>query len=50
MINIELDIEFFKNWLKGFEKGLDTLDEVNKINLLKHCARNCANTGVLEKH
>lgn len=50
MIKNEQDLEFFKNWLKGFERGLDALDEVNKINLLKYCARNCANTGVLEKH
>ena len=50
MIKNELDPHFFKSWMKGFEKGLNSLDEVNKICLLKECARSCANTGVLEKH
>ena len=50
MMNNEFDVQFFKSWIKGFEKGLDSLDEVNKICLLKECAKSCANTGVLEKH
>lgn len=50
MMKNELDLHFFKSWIKGFEKGLNSLDEVNKICLLKECARSCANTGVLEKH
>ena len=50
MMKNELDSHFFKSWMKGFEKGLDALDEKNKICLLKECARSCANTGVLEKH
>ena len=50
MIKNELNPHFFNCWIKGFEKGLDSLDEVNKICLLKECARSCANTGVLEKH
>ncbi len=50
MMKNELESQFFKSWMKGFEKGLDSLDEVNRICLLKECARSCANTGVLEKH
>ena len=50
MMKNELDLHFFKSWIKGFEKGLDSLDEVNKICLLKECAKSCANTGILEKH
>ena len=50
MMKNELDSQFFKSWIKGFEKGLDSLDEINRICLLKECARSCANTGVLEKH
>lgn len=46
----ELDSVFFRSWMKGLEKGLDSLDEVNRTCLLKHCAKSCADTGVLEKH
>lgn len=50
MVKNELDSNFFKSWMKGFEKGLNSLDEENKICLLKQCAKSCADTGVLEKH
>lgn len=50
MTKNELDSAFLESWFEGFQRGLDSLDEVNKICMLKECARNCANTGVLEKH
>lgn len=50
MIKSRLDSDFFKCWMKGFEKGLDSLDEESRSCLLKQCAIQCANTGVLEKH
>ncbi len=41
------DSDFFKEWLKGFEKGLDELDETGRKCLLKCCAKRCADTGIL---
>ena len=42
--------DFFKEWLKGFEKGLDELDESGRHCLLKNCAKSCADTGILEMY
>jgi len=42
--------DFFKEWLKGFEKGLDELDETGRQCLLKCCAKSCADTGILEMY
>ncbi len=42
--------DFFKEWLKGFEKGLDELDESGRRCLLKNCAKSCADTGILEMY
>lgn len=46
----DLDNDFICTWLRGFETGLNKLDAKSRSNLLKHCARQCANTGVLESY
>ena len=45
-----MDEAFFCRWFKGFENGLDAMDEESRRDLLKHCARQCADTGVLRSH
>ncbi len=46
----DMDKDFICIWLQGFEKGLSELDARSRSNLLKHCARQCANTGVLQSY
>ena len=45
-----MDEAFFCKWFKGFEKGLDEMDEVSRSCLLAQCARQCADTGVLQAY
>lgn len=45
-----MDEKFFCQWLKGFEKGLDEMDPDSRSCLLKHCAKCCADTGVLQSY
>ncbi len=45
-----MDDQFFCKWLKGFEKGLDEMDAESRSRLLRHCARQCAETGVLQAY
>lgn len=45
-----MDNSFFCQWFKGFEKGLDEMDSDSKSNLLKHCAKCCADTGILQSY
>ena len=45
-----MDTEFFCLWLKGFEKGLDAIDFDGRSSLLKQCAKQCADTGVLQSY
>ena len=45
-----MDKEFFYQWLKGFENGLDEMDSDSRSCLLKHCAQYCADTGVLQSY
>ncbi len=45
-----MDKGFICIWLRGFEKGLSELDAKSRSNLLKHCARQCADTGVLQSY
>lgn len=45
-----MDSSFFCQWFKGFEKGLDEMDSDNRSCLLKHCAKSCADTGVLQSY
>ncbi len=45
-----MDKEFFCQWLKGFENGLDEMDSDSRSSLLKHCAKYCADTGVLQSY
>lgn len=45
-----MDRKFFCQWFKGFENGLDEIDMDSRSCLLKHCARYCADTGVLQSH
>lgn len=45
-----MDNSFFCQWFKGFEKGLDEMDSDSKRNLLKHCAKCCADTGILQSY
>lgn len=45
-----MDYSFFSQWFRGFEKGLEELDSDSLSLLLKHCAKCCADTGVLQSH
>lgn len=45
-----MDKEFFCTWLKGFEKGLDEMTSESRSRLLRHCAKQCADTGVLQAY
>lgn len=45
-----LDPAFFCKWLKGFEAGLEEMDAEARSCLLMHCARQCADTGVLQAY
>ena len=45
-----MDGEFLCRWLKGFERGLEEMDAQARSRLLAHCARQCADTGVLQAH
>lgn len=45
-----MEDSFFCQWFKGFEKGLDEMDSYGRSCLLKHCAKHCADTGVLQAY
>lgn len=45
-----MDNSFFCQWFKGFENGLDEMDPDSRSNLLKHCAKCCADTGILQSY
>lgn len=45
-----MDKDFFSQRFKGFEKGLDEMDPDSRSCLLKHCAKCCADTGVLQSY
>ncbi len=45
-----MDNSFFCQWFKGFEKGLDEMDSDSRSNLLKYCAKCCADTGILQSY
>ena len=45
-----MDRDFFLCWFRGFEEGLEAMDADARSRLLKHCARRCADTGVLRSH
>lgn len=45
-----MDNSFFCQWFKGFEKGLDEMDSNSRSSLLKHCAKCCADTGILQSY
>lgn len=45
-----MDETFFRQWFQGFEAGLDAIIPEARSSLLKHCARRCADTGVLEAY
>lgn len=45
-----MDQQFFCQWFKGFESGLEEMDADSRSRLLKHCAHRCADTGVLQSH
>lgn len=45
-----MDDSFFCQWFKGFEKGLDEMDSCSRSNLLKNCAKYCADTGILQSY
>ena len=45
-----MDKAFFQCWFKGFEDGLEAMDAEARSNLLAHCAKRCADTGVLRAH
>ena len=45
-----MDKAFFQCWFRGFEDGLEAMDADTRSHLLAHCARRCADTGVLQAH
>ena len=45
-----MDQEFFSKWFKGFEEGLAALDAESRSDLLKYCAKQCVDTGVLQAY
>ena len=45
-----MDKGFFQCWFRGFEDGLEAMDAEARSRLLAHCARRCADTGVLQAH
>ena len=45
-----MDEIFFRQWLQGFENGLDAMDAEAQSCLLRQCARKCADTGVLQAY
>ena len=45
-----MDEAFLTCWFKGFEDGLEAMDTETRSRLLAHCARRCADTGVLQTH
>lgn len=45
-----MEHSFFCQWFQGFEKGLDEMDSDSLGCLLKHCAKCCADTGVLQNY
>lgn len=45
-----MDNSFFCQWFKGFEKGLVEMDPDSRSKLLKHCAKCCADTGILQSY
>ena len=45
-----MDREFFCAWFRGFEQGLEVMDADARNDLLAHCARQCADTGVLRAY
>lgn len=45
-----MDQEFLSHWLRGFESGLDGMEPEARSCFLKHCAKCCADTGVLQAY
>lgn len=45
-----MDEKFFRQWLQGFENGLEAMDSEARSCLLGQCARKCADTGVLQAY
>lgn len=45
-----MDEKFFCRWFRGFERGLDAMDADGRRCLLRHCAKQCADTGVLQAY
>lgn len=45
-----MDNSFFCQWFLGFETGLDEMDADGRSCLLRHCAKRCADTGVLQAY
>ncbi len=45
-----MDKKFFCKWFQGFANGLDEMDKESRNSLLKHCAKQCAGTGVLQAY
>lgn len=45
-----MDKAFFQCWFRGFADGLEAMDADTRSRLLAHCARRCADTGVMQAH
>lgn len=45
-----MDCTFCKTWFSGFANGIDEMAAGARSDLLNHCARRCADTGVLARY
>lgn len=45
-----MDQDYLCLWFKGFEAGLDDMEAEARGCFLKHCAKRCADTGVLQAY
>ena len=45
-----MDEKFFRKWFKGFESALMEMDAESRVGFFRHCAKQCADTGVLQSY
>lgn len=45
-----MDSNFYKAWFSGFSQALDKMSANTRTDLLKHCAKCCADTGILKSY
>lgn len=45
-----MDEEFLKIWMEGFSEALDEMTPKAQSKFLSHCAKRCADAGILDFH